>query len=163
MAAPGKPRQKECYNKDMKKIETVIEHLIADPTYSRLRAHTCFGRIKKALPDPLRRGILFMYVKNDTLFFALKHPAFKMEFDYKLPTVKKLLSTLPPLQEACGGYGIRRIKTFVSRFAASPNPTRDTEPRYKEAATSGFAVHTSDPVFHKTFEAIKRSIDENRG
>jgi hypothetical protein len=157
-AQPHRRQQKQWYNHAMKKVDRVLDHLLANPLYARLRTHGCFRQLQSALPEPLRRGILFMYVKNRTLFIALKHPAFKMEIDYKLSTIKNLLSTLPPLKEACGEFGIDRIKTFVSRYAPPPRPPEDTVPRYKEHATGRFAITTKDEALQKRFAQIRDLI-----
>ncbi|WP_353661154.1 hypothetical protein [Hydrogenimonas sp. SS33] len=146
----------------MKKVDSVLTHLLAHPVYAKLQEQACFRLIRKALPETLRRGVLFMYVKNRILFFAVKHPAFKMEFDYKLATIKNLLTTLPPLQEACGAHGIRDIRVFVSRFAPKPAPSPETHPRYKERATGAFDLRLKDEALQESFESIKKSIAENR-
>ena len=145
----------------MKDIETVLDHILAHPTYAKLRQQSCFALIKKALPATLQRGILFMYVKDRTLFFAVKHPAFKMEFDYKLSLIKKLLSTMPPLQEACAAHTIEQVKVFVSRFSAEPKPETDTHPRYRERAHPDFAVRAENERLVSIFEAIRTSVAEN--
>jgi hypothetical protein len=146
----------------MKKIDTVLTHLVAQPIYARLRERECFQRIRQALPEPMRRGILFMYVKNRTLFFAVKHPAFKMEFDYKLSFIKNLLTTLPPLRTACADHRIEHVKAFVSKFSPKPKPTADTEPRYRERATGSFDVATKNEPLKESFERIKETIAHNR-
>ena len=146
----------------MKKIDTVLTHLVAQPIYARLRERECFRRIKQALPEPMRRGILFMYVKNQTLFFAMKHPAFKMEFDYKLSSIKNLLTSLPPLKEACGDFRIEHVKAFVSKFSPEPKPVKDTEPRYRERATGTFSVTAKKEPIKEAFESIKETIERNR-
>jgi len=146
----------------MKKVNAVLDHLLDHPLYAKLREQECFRLIRRALPAPLQRGVLFMYVKNRTLFFAVKHPAFKMEFDYKLPFIKNLLTTLPPLREACGGHEIRQVKAFVSRFSAAPEPPKTTEPRYRERAHPDFAVRADDEAIRDAFEAIRRTVAANR-
>jgi len=142
----------------MKNINVVLNHLVANPLYSRLKHQKCFDLIQKSLPRPLQKGILFMYVKNDTLFFALKHPAFKMEFDYKLSLIKTLLSSLPPLQVACKTYNIKRIKTFVSKFTTQTETQKNTVPRYKECAKGVFEIRAQNDDIKEKFEAIKRQI-----
>jgi len=139
----------------MKDVNTILNHLVANPLYSKLKHQQCFTLIKKSLPKPLQKGILFMYVKNDTLFFALKHPAFKMEFDYKLSLIKNLLSSLPPLQVACKTYDIKRVKTFVSKFTTQPETKIDTVPRYKEHAIGLFEIKAQDSDIKERFEDIE--------
>lgn len=142
----------------MKKVETVLEHLISQPIYFRLRQQNCFKLIKSALPANLQRGVLFIFVKEKTLFFALKHPAFKMEFDYKLSLIKNLLTTLPPLKEACREHEIDRVKAFVSKFAPAREPNEDCVPRYRERSNGEFAVKCENERLKEEFEALKETI-----
>ena len=146
----------------MKKVNAVLDHLLDQPIYAKLRKQECFRLIEQALPAPLRRGILFIYVKNRILFFALKHPAFKMEFDYKLSMIKSLLSTLPPLKEACGHHEIRDVKAFVSRFAPAPKPPPDTIPRYRERAHPDVPMRSCDPDIAEKLDALRQEIARNR-
>lgn len=146
----------------MKKIDAVLTHLISQPIYAKLRQQECFRLIKKALPPSLQRGILFIFVKNRTLFFALKHPAFKMEFDYKLSSIKNLLSTLPPLKEACKAHEIKDIKAFVSKFAPEVKTMhRSSIPRYKERAQGTFDILAKDDTMHNRFKEIQETIQQN--
>ncbi len=142
----------------MKKVDTVLTHLLSQPVYAVLKQQKCFRLIKKALPATLQRGVLFIYVKNKTLFFALKHPAYKMEFDYKLSIIKNLLTTLPPIQEACSEYEIQHVKTFVSKFAAKPKEAKDTVPYFKERASGDFEIKCKNKALGKEFEALKKTI-----
>ncbi|NPA30328.1 MAG: hypothetical protein GXO33_09105 [Epsilonproteobacteria bacterium] len=146
----------------MKNAESILDHLLAQPIYSRLRQNRCYRLIKKALPAPLQKGVMFIFVKEKTLFFALRHPAVKMEFDYKLPTIKSLLTSLPPVEEACAELKFERIRTFVSRYAPKPRPARDTIPRYKEHARPDFSLTVKDEALRREFEAIKALIARNR-
>ncbi len=142
----------------MKKIETVLDHLVSQPIYATLRQQRCFRLIKKALPRTLQRGILFLFVKEGTLFFALKHPAFKMEFDYKLSTIKNLLTTLPLLEDACGAHEIKDVRAFVSRFAPAPKKGGETVPRYRERAEGSFRILGQNEKIREEFEALKETI-----
>ena len=146
----------------MKDAESILSHIVSQPVYSRLREQACYRLIRQALPDSLQKGILFVFVKNRTLFFALKHPAFKMEFDYKLPTIKTLLTTIPPLREACKQHEIDRIRTFVSRYAPPPAPVSSSVPRYRERARADFLLKTEDPDIRRHFDTLRRLIARNR-
>jgi len=143
----------------MKDINTILEHLIENPLYSKLKCQQCFALIKKSLPKPLQKGVQFMYIKNNTLFIALKHPLFKSELDYKLSSIKSLLSSLPPVKKSCEDYNIKTIKTFVSDFVAQPKTKLDTIPRYKELATGVFEIKSKDDDIKEGFETIKRHIN----
>jgi hypothetical protein len=145
----------------MKKIDSVLTHFVSQPIYAKLQRQTCFRLVKKALPASLQRGILFIYVKNRTLFFAVKHPAFKMEFDYKLSLIKNLLSTLPPLKEACKTHEIKEVKAFVSKFAPVPKTPGSTDPHYTERARGRFEVHAESDEIKAAFEEIKKTIERN--
>ena len=145
----------------MKKVDSILAHLRDQPLYAKLRKQSCFSTLAKALPASLQRGVLFMYVKNRILFIAVKHPAFKMEFDYKLSSIKSLLRSLPPLVEACRDHEIADIRVFVSKYAPDPEPKRPTEPRYKEHAHPDFPLKAQTPEIRDLFEQIRQAIARN--
>ena len=123
-----------------------------------MQSQKCFDLLKKSLPATLQKGILFIYVKNRTLFFALKHPAYKMEFDYKLSLIKNLLTTLPPLKEACGCYKIERLKAFVSKFAPKKRESAQSVPRYKERSSGEFEIECKNERVKEEFIKLKETI-----
>ena len=146
----------------MKKVDSILAHLTEQPLYAKLRKQSCFSKIVQALPASLQRGVLFMYVKNRILFIAVKHPAFKMEFDYKLSSIKSLLRSLPPLVEACRDHEIADIRVFVSKYAPDPEPKHPTEPRYTEHAHPDFTVKAQTPEIRNLFEQIRQVVARNR-
>ncbi len=114
------------------------------------------------MPASLQNGIAFMYVKKGTLFIAFRHPAFKMEFHYKAPSIKRLLTTLPPLKEACGEYEIRDIRAFVTKYAPVEEKRASSVPRYKERATPDFEIRAHDGDIAALLASIRETVARNR-
>lgn len=85
-----------------------------------------------------------------------------MEFDYKLSLIKNLLSTLPPLKEACGTHEIRRVKAFVSKFAPEPKESSDSVPFYKERSAGEFKIECKNGKIRERFESLKETIKCSR-
>ena len=56
--------------------------------------------------------IKFAYIKNETLYFVLNHPAGKQEFDNNIQNIKSALNFHTP--EECSETLIRDIKAFVT-------------------------------------------------
>lgn len=143
----------------MQEVRSILSHLTTHPIYGRLKVHRCFKSLKQALPKHWQCAIHFMYVKNGTLFFALKHPGFKMEFDYNLQTIKSLLSSLPPIKEACDPLQIRQVRTFVTHHAMPKSEARNsTVPRYKERSSGRFALVCENPNIRESLGMIRTAI-----
>jgi len=87
----------------MKKVETVIDHLLSQPAYAVLRQQRCFRLIKKALPATLRRGILFIYVKLQEACAAHDIRNVKAFVSRFAPEPKESLQSVPRYKERSDG------------------------------------------------------------
>ncbi|MEA3371886.1 MAG: hypothetical protein U9Q40_11155, partial [Campylobacterota bacterium] len=87
--------------------------------------------------------IKFSYIKNDTLFFVLNHPAGKQEFDNNIQNIKSALKFHSP--EECSETLIRDIKAFVTHSPKKAQVfTKPTELKYKERATGDIKIDIKD-------------------
>lgn len=143
----------------MKDAQSLILHFKGIPHNQKLNEQARFEQIKKLLPPRLSNAVLFMYIKNKILFFALNHPGMQMEFNYNLQSIKSILSkareldpTFPEINDA---------KCFVSHKVKhkfeeqKPSPS---EPHYKEHAEGNFENFAHDEEIREQFEEIKKII-----
>ena len=72
----------------MKTSRTVLDKLTSSVQFKPLGAHKCYAKFLSLLPQHLQKAIAFVYIKNETLFIALKHPGFKMELNYNKDLLK---------------------------------------------------------------------------
>jgi hypothetical protein len=56
--------------------------------------------------------IKFAYIKNETLYFVLNHPAGKQEFDNNIESIKSALNFHMP--QECEHSSFEDIKAFVT-------------------------------------------------
>ena len=75
----------------MKKINEILSHLKNNPEFRKINTSILITKFIDVLPLKLKKGIKFGYVKNQTLFFVLTHPVYKMEFEYNKALIKSLL------------------------------------------------------------------------
>ena len=144
----------------MKKSSNIITHLKNQPLYNKLKTVKCFEKIRSLLPPRLSNAILFIYIKNDTLFFVLNHPGYKMEFNYNLNLIKRVLKELKKREVACKDLVFRNIKTFVSNKIDFKEKKNEAEEKltYNERAAGDFEIKTDNPNLKKIFQNIKTII-----
>ena len=77
-----------------KKINEILSHLKNNPEFSRINTSFLIQKFIEVLPLKLKKGVKFVYIKNQTLYFVLTHPVYKMEFEYNKADIKSLLKSL---------------------------------------------------------------------
>ncbi len=148
----------------MKKSSNIISHLKNQPLYSKLKTVKCFEKIKSLLPPRLSNAILFVYIKNDILFFVLNHPGYKMEFNYNLNLIKGVLKELKKRESVCKDLVFKNIKAFVSNKIDLEENKNQTEKKliYKERATGDFEIKTNNKKLKQIFQNIQDIIKDHK-
>jgi hypothetical protein len=143
----------------MKDSKTIISHLKKNPSLKTLEQEECFDILIKLLPNSLTNFIKFIYTKNHTLFFVLKHPSAKMEFNYKRNLIKDILKKIESFHPNCKCINLNEIKAFVSnKREPKPEILKDATIFYKERSLGDFTNTTQDEKLHEIFEKIRKEI-----
>ncbi|MDR1614433.1 MAG: hypothetical protein LBS26_02580 [Campylobacteraceae bacterium] len=144
----------------MKHISLVISHIKQQPSFKKMEQTASYKKLLALLPPRYQSMVKFMYNRNDTLFFVLKHPGFKMEFNYKTTLIKGLLKELIKQDESCKCIDASSIKTFVSNEISSHATIQksDSVPYYAEQSKGGFKNLATDAKLQKVFESIREII-----
>lgn len=141
----------------MKKVSQILSHLLNTPSYQKLHQIQQIKGFLWALPKSLRDGVCFCYIKNQILFFALKHPCYKQEFDYKLTIIKQLLRQYQQSKEQL--LEAKDIKVFVSNNAYQKSQKqRENLAVYGEIAKGDFENLAKDKEIREIFESIRKAI-----
>jgi hypothetical protein len=146
----------------MKHVSLVISHIKQQPSFKKMEQIASYKKLLALLPPKYTQMIKFMYNKNNTLFFVLKHPGFKMEFNYKMTLIKGLLKKLIMLDESCKCIDADELKFFVTN-----KPPEDTvmeikaEYIYEERSNGDFINKTHDKKLSLLFEEIRKIIKTN--
>ncbi|MDR2635906.1 MAG: DUF721 domain-containing protein [Campylobacteraceae bacterium] len=124
-----------------------------------------YKKLLALLPPRYQSMVQFMYNRNDTLFFVLKHQGFKMEFDYKMTLIKGILKKLVKQDESCKCIDAENITVFVTnKMPLDANEQKsDTVPCYSEKSKGGFQNLAKDEKLKKAFESIREIIRKRGG
>ncbi len=78
----------------MKRAYEVINNLNRFPHFKSMHKYSCYNKLLELLPKRYKQAIAFFYIKNNTLFGALRHPGYKMELNYNKDLVRDLLKRI---------------------------------------------------------------------
>jgi len=147
----------------MKNASVILSHLVNQPQFRMLKRQECYKKFVSLLGVHMQNAIAFVYVKNQTLFVAVKHPGFKMELHYNRDLLKSVLTQLASFDEKCRMLQAEKVVIFHTKY--HPVHTKEEEetiPYYEELAQSSFNIETDDEALRSQFEKIKETIKCNR-
>ena len=146
----------------MKKASEIVSHIINQPQFRYLKKHECFKRYISLLPAKWQNAVAFMYIKDNTMFIATNHPAFKMELNYNKDLLKSILSMLKERDEKCTQLAnVNNVVIFNSKHNSiiKKKNIEDTVPYYDEMAFGEFIIESEDRELREAFEKIRESIE----
>ncbi len=135
----------------MKKINEILSHLKNNPEFRKINTSILITKFIDVLPLKLKKGIKFGYVKNQTLFFVLTHPVYKMEFEYNKALIKSLLKNFKIAN-------VEDIGFFVTNVIEKKESEKKEEPMYVERSYGIFENKAKDEMIFKKFEKIREII-----
>ena len=135
----------------MKKINEILSHLKNNPEFRKINASILIKKFIDVLPVKLKKGIKFGYVKNQTLFFVLTHPVYKMEFEYNKALIKSLLKEFKIAN-------IEDVSFFVTNVIEKKEKEEVETVLFKERSYGIFENKATDENIFKRFEKIREII-----
>jgi hypothetical protein len=146
----------------MKQAKFIISQLTSQPSLKKLEQIASYKKLLALLPSAYQNAVRFMYNKNDTLFFALEHPSFKMEFNYKKALIKNLLKELIKKDKSCVCIDAEELSFFItnkpSKDAKTPLKHQNI---YKEKSLGAFENNVQDKKLNLLFEQIREIVCKN--
>ena len=153
----------------MKSAKEIISHIKTDPLYTSFTDRADFLNLFSATHKSL---IAFIYIKENILMIALKHPLGKVELkkDSNINLIKDLLKMFVKFRPNSEFASVKDIKFFVAdRFMAkkykfkNPNLSEKKEILpYSEKSKGKFKNDIKDEKIHAIFEEIRGLILANR-
>jgi len=134
----------------MKKINEILSHLKNNPEFRKINTSFLIMKFIDALPLKLRKGVKFGYIKNQTLYFVLTHPVYKMEFEYNKADIKSLLKNFKIAN-------VEDIGFFVTNVIEKKEE-KEEKPLYIERSYGIFENRAKDEKIFKKFEKIREII-----
>lgn len=135
----------------MKKINEILSHLKNNPEFSKINTSFLIKKFIEVLPLKLKKGVKFAYVKNQTLFFVLTHPVYKMEFEYNKADIKSLLKNFKIAN-------VEDIGFFITNVIEKKEDLKEPISLYNERSHGIFENKAKDEYLFKKFEKIREII-----
>ena len=135
----------------MKKINEILSHLKNNPEFSKINTSFLIKKFIEILPLKLKKGVKFAYVKNQTLFFVLTHPVYKMEFEYNKADIKSLLKNFKIAN-------VEDIGFFITNVIEKKEEQKAPILLYEERSYGIFENKAKDEYLFKRFEKIREII-----
>ncbi|MFW3411166.1 DUF721 domain-containing protein [Aliarcobacter butzleri] len=135
----------------MKKISEILSHLKNYPEFKKFNTYSLIVKFIDVLPLKLKKGVKFAYVKNQTLYFVLTHPVYKMEFEYNKADIKSLLKNFKIAN-------VEEIAFFVTNIVEKKEKELEQKPFYEERSYGIFENKAKDEKIFKKFENIRNII-----
>jgi len=142
----------------MKNSSQILSKLQHQPQFSKLAQFECLARIQSLFPPHLNRLVDYGYFKNHIIYFVLKHPGAKQEFDIIIESIKAPLKHITPPE--CKASEFHDIRAYVShKPSRTQSLLRKTVPRYTERSEAKFTNNVTSEKLHKLFEQIRSTIN----
>ena len=135
----------------MKKINEILSHLKNNPEFSKINTSFLIKKFIEVLPLKLKKGVKFAYVKNQTLFFVLTHPVYKMEFEYNKADIKSLLKKFKIAN-------VEDIGFFITNVIEKKEEPKEATPLYIERSYGIFENRAKNEQIFRKFEKIREII-----
>ena len=151
----------------MKSAKEIISHIKTDPLYASFTDRAEFIGLLSATHKSL---IAFIYIKEEILFIAVKHPMGLQELkrDSNINLIKDLLKMFVKFRPNSEFSTVKDIKFFVAdRFMQKKFKFKKTEPKdeippYFEKSKGKFKNEIKNPQIYQIFEEIRELILANR-
>lgn len=149
----------------MKNAKILIEHIYDNPSYKKLNSVREYAKLIKLLEPSHQKMIQFCYVKNDTLFFALKHPLALQELkrDSNIFSIKGLLKILILKSNMEGKSSVFsnviHIKFFVTKFTNLKTQIPNSTKIFRKFYSRGEFVNScKNQTLYQKFEELREIL-----
>ena len=135
----------------MKKISEILSHLKNYPEFKKFNTYSLIVKFIDVLPLKLKKGVKFAYIKNQTLYFVLTHPVYKMEFEYNKADIKSLLKNFKIAN-------VEDIGFFITNIIEKKEEPKEPKPMYIERSYGIFENRAKNEQIFRKFEKIREII-----
>ena len=142
----------------MKNANSILSHLSSLPQFRLLKPQVCYQKYIKLLKPHWQKGVAFVYIKEEVLFIAVIHPAFKAELNCNKDLLIDFLKMLNRHDLECKKILAKKVVIFHSKYhAISEDKEEETRPYYQEQAQGNFEM-PKDEALQECFKRMKEKI-----
>ena len=144
----------------MKNSTQILQSIQNIPQFSKLSKYNCIRKIQSLFSPALQKMVKFAYFKNNILFFVLKHPGAKQEFDNNIQNIKSALNFVKP--DECNEISITDIRAFVTNKIVQKTIlfTTSAQRTYKERASGNIKITIKDEKLNSLAQSIQDIIKD---
>ncbi len=143
----------------MKNSKIILQHLYSHhPKYLYSR---CYRKILALLPPTMQKHILYIYKKDQILYFVFDHPAFVMEFNYNKKHINDVLKLAKTEILECKKLEYSQCKSYYKFTTTTKKQHTLSYQRYTEKAKGTFEIFTKNEKLKNIFMKIKKQIQKN--
>ncbi|TLP37610.1 DUF721 domain-containing protein [Arcobacter arenosus] len=135
----------------MKKVNEILSHLKNNPEFRKINTQATIIKFIELLPDKLKKGVKFAYVKREILFFVLSHPVYKMEFEYNKSLINDLL-------KQANIANVQELRFFVTNKIEKKKKEEVIPMTFKERSFGIFENKITNEKLHAKVEEIRKLI-----
>ena len=126
--------------------------------YDKIKVQRCLKMLIQGLPQHHKNNILYMYLKNETLYFATKHQAINFELYQKLSDIKLMLNLIQKKMNRCKTIKVSNIKAFTSYTKKQKININHNIKFYLKNPKGDFKNLAKNEKIHQAFEEIRNII-----
>ena len=143
----------------MKSIKTLIDKSFNNPKILKSR---CLNALKSIFPERLQKFILFIYIKNKTLYITSNFFGLKQELEFQAENLKSFINRFLLKEGKCSYLDekIERIRVIIKHIPNQPKKEIETKIFYKELSKGTFK-EPKDKDLKRIFQEIKKIIKNN--
>jgi len=144
----------------MKSIKTLIKKNFNNTKILRSR---CLNALKSIFPERLQKFILFIYIKNKTLYITSNFFGLKQELEFQADNLKNFINKFLLKEGKCSYLNeeIKKIKVIIKHLPKQPKKKEiETKIFYKELSKALFK-EPKDKDLKIIFQEIKKIIIRN--
>ena len=138
----------------MKNVKDILTHIKYSPEFKKINTQSVLLKLIDLLPSNIKKGVAFAYTKNQTLFFVVSHPVYKMEFKYNESLIRDLLKKM-------NLANIDKIECFVTNRKTKKDNFEYEKfeiEKLNERSNGIFDNNIQDKELYKIFEEIRQTI-----
>lgn len=143
----------------MKSVKELITHLSNIPSYGRLKKNIETREFISLLGKSKNSIITYTFCKDETMYIAVSHPAFKQELnsDSSIKQIKSLLKKYCEVNENTALKDVKNIQITIQK-PKEQKPIVKIKKDYSYLSRGEFENLAKDEIIHEIFEKIKEEL-----
>ena len=143
----------------MKKIADLLQNIKEQPEFKKLSVYELTKQVVDSLPERLKKGVKYSYLKNSSIVFVLLHPLYKKEFIFSKDKISSIIKEIPFEIEITGMSFVIINESVCSQ---KDKNFSENDLLFKERSLALFVNNLKNQKLFKILENIRETISLNK-